>query len=78
MILVKDTDIAKKYRDRRTVNITIDELPKRPRFYFNNEKDMVKFVKKVDPEQAKEINQKIANNYHMYASWYTEEENIDE
>ena len=37
-----------------------------------------KFVKKVDPEQAKEINQKIANNYHMYASWYTEEENIDE
>ena len=37
-----------------------------------------KFVKKVDPEQAKEITQKIANNYHMYASWYTEEENIDE
>ena len=25
-----------------------------------------KFVKKVDPEQAKEINQKIAKNYHMY------------
>lgn len=34
-----------------------------------------KFVKKVDPQQAKEINQKIANNYHMYASWYKEEEN---
>lgn len=32
-----------------------------------------KFVKKVDPKQAKEINQKIANNYHMYASWYKEE-----
>lgn len=32
-----------------------------------------KFVKKVAPEQAKEINQKIANNYHMYASWYTNE-----
>jgi carbonic anhydrase/acetyltransferase-like protein (isoleucine patch superfamily) len=31
-----------------------------------------KFVKKVDPEQAKEINQKIANNYKMYASWYAE------
>ena len=31
-----------------------------------------KFVKKVEPEQAKEINQKIANNYHMYASWYKE------
>ncbi|MDR3260255.1 MAG: gamma carbonic anhydrase family protein [Tannerella sp.] len=29
-----------------------------------------KFVKKVAPEQAKEINQKIARNYHMYASWY--------
>jgi carbonic anhydrase/acetyltransferase-like protein (isoleucine patch superfamily) len=31
-----------------------------------------KFVKKVNPEQAKEINQKIAHNYHMYASWYEE------
>ncbi|MDR1341129.1 MAG: gamma carbonic anhydrase family protein [Prevotellaceae bacterium] len=29
-----------------------------------------KFVKKVDTEQSKEINQKIARNYHMYASWY--------
>ena len=29
-----------------------------------------KFVKSVDPEQSKEINQKIARNYHMYASWY--------
>ena len=32
-----------------------------------------KFVKKVDPEQSKEINQKIARNYHMYASWYKTE-----
>ena len=32
-----------------------------------------KFVKKVDPEQAKEINQKIAKNYHMYSSCYKEE-----
>ena len=32
-----------------------------------------KFIKKVDPEQAKEMNQKIANNYLMYASWYKEE-----
>ena len=32
-----------------------------------------KFVKKVDPEQSKEINQKIANNYHMYASWFKDE-----
>ncbi|MDL2255983.1 gamma carbonic anhydrase family protein [Parabacteroides sp. OttesenSCG-928-K15] len=31
-----------------------------------------KFVKKVDPEQSKEINQKIAKNYHMYSSWYKE------
>jgi len=29
-----------------------------------------KFVKKIDPEQAKEINQKIARNYLMYAGWY--------
>lgn len=32
-----------------------------------------KFVKKVDPEQAKEINQKIAKNYLMYSSWYKED-----
>jgi carbonic anhydrase/acetyltransferase-like protein (isoleucine patch superfamily) len=29
-----------------------------------------KFVKKVDPKQSKEINQRIARNYHLYASWY--------
>lgn len=33
-----------------------------------------KFIKKVDPEQSKELNQKIANNYAMYASWYSENE----
>lgn len=33
-----------------------------------------KFVKKVDPEQAKEINQKIAHNYTEYASWFMDEE----
>ncbi len=32
-----------------------------------------KFVKKVAPEQAQEINQKIAHNYSMYASWYTDD-----
>src|SRR5574344_769071 len=32
-----------------------------------------KFVKKVDPTQSKEMNQKIANNYHMYAAGYKEE-----
>ena len=31
-----------------------------------------RFVKKVDPEQSRELNQKIANNYGMYASWYKE------
>ena len=30
------------------------------------------FNKKVDPEQAKELNQKIAHNYLMYSSWYKE------
>ena len=32
-----------------------------------------KFVKKVDPEQAKEMNQKIAKNYLMYSGWFKEE-----
>lgn len=31
-----------------------------------------KFIKKVDPQQSKELNQKIANNYLMYAGWYKE------
>lgn len=34
-----------------------------------------KFVKKVDPEQAKEMNQKIARNYLMYSGWFKEEDN---
>jgi carbonic anhydrase/acetyltransferase-like protein (isoleucine patch superfamily) len=29
-----------------------------------------KFVKKMDIEQSKEINQKIAKNYLMYSDWY--------
>ncbi|MDR0831269.1 MAG: gamma carbonic anhydrase family protein, partial [Prevotellaceae bacterium] len=33
-----------------------------------------KFVKKVAPEQASEINQKIAHNYEFYASWFKETE----
>ena len=33
-----------------------------------------KFIKKVDPEQAKELNQKIAANYLMYSRWYTSAE----
>ncbi len=30
-----------------------------------------KFIKMVDPSQAKEINQKIAHNYLQYSRWYT-------
>lgn len=33
-----------------------------------------KFVKKADPEQTTNINKRIADNYNMYASWYTEKE----
>ena len=33
-----------------------------------------KFIKKVDPEQSKELNQKIARNYLMYSGWYEEKE----
>jgi carbonic anhydrase/acetyltransferase-like protein (isoleucine patch superfamily) len=29
-----------------------------------------RFVKKLDPKQAREINQKIATNYLLYADWY--------
>lgn len=32
-----------------------------------------KFVKKVDPEQSAEMNQKIAKNYLMYSGWFKEE-----
>ena len=30
-----------------------------------------KYIKKVDPEQSREINQKIAHNYLLYSRWYT-------
>lgn len=33
-----------------------------------------KFVKKVDVEQSKEMNQKIAKNYLMYSGWFKEED----
>lgn len=29
-----------------------------------------KFIKRVEPEQARELNERIARNYLMYASWY--------
>ncbi|MFV0472287.1 MAG: gamma carbonic anhydrase family protein [Paludibacteraceae bacterium] len=32
-----------------------------------------KFVKNVAPDQANEINRKIAHNYAMYAGWYNKE-----
>ena len=35
-----------------------------------------KFVKKVNPEQSRELNQRIARQYLMYASWYKEEESL--
>lgn len=33
-----------------------------------------KFIKMVDPQQSKEINQKIAHNYLMYSRWYSKED----
>lgn len=33
-----------------------------------------KYIKDVDPAQAEEMNVRIARDYHMYASWYREEE----
>ena len=32
-----------------------------------------KFIKKIPVEQSRELNQKIANGYLMYASWYKED-----
>lgn len=34
-----------------------------------------KFIKMVEPEKAKEMNEKIARNYLMYSKWYDEDEN---
>lgn len=34
-----------------------------------------KFIKKVDPAQAAEMNVKIARNYLAYSKWYTDPEN---
>ena len=34
-----------------------------------------KFIKKVSPEQSKALNERIANNYQMYASWFDKEQN---
>ena len=34
-----------------------------------------KFVKMVEPEKAKEMNEKIARNYLMYSKWYPEDRN---
>lgn len=33
-----------------------------------------RFIKKVAPKQSQELNQKIANGYLMYASWFKEED----
>lgn len=33
-----------------------------------------KFIKKVEPQQAKELNQGIASHYIMYAGWYKDEQ----
>ncbi|MDE6753880.1 MAG: gamma carbonic anhydrase family protein [Muribaculaceae bacterium] len=32
-----------------------------------------KFIKMVEPEKAKEMNEKIARNYLMYSTWYGEQ-----
>ncbi|MBD5273335.1 MAG: gamma carbonic anhydrase family protein [Bacteroides sp.] len=36
-----------------------------------------KFIKMVEPEKAKEMNEKIARNYLMYSKWYTEGEEAE-
>jgi len=36
-----------------------------------------KFIKMVDPETSRELNQKIARNYLMYSRWYTDPEGAE-
>ncbi|MDE6152924.1 MAG: gamma carbonic anhydrase family protein [Muribaculaceae bacterium] len=36
-----------------------------------------KFIKMVEPEKAREMNQKIARNYLMYSKWYDETDTPD-
>lgn len=48
MILVKDSDLTKRQRNIRTINVVIDEPPERPHYVFRSEKDMVKFTKKIE------------------------------
>lgn len=36
-----------------------------------------KFIKMVEPEKAKEMNEKIARNYLMYSKWYEEDPGVD-
>ncbi|HZK04040.1 MAG TPA: gamma carbonic anhydrase family protein [Bacteroidaceae bacterium] len=33
-----------------------------------------KFIKRVDPEQSKELNQRIARDYQIYSEWYNKKE----
>lgn len=37
-----------------------------------------KFIKKVDPEQARELNKGIAQHYIMYADWYRDAKDLPE
>lgn len=37
-----------------------------------------KFVKMMEPEKSRELNQKIAHNYLFYSKWYTDPENAPE
>lgn len=37
-----------------------------------------KFIKQVDTKQSKELNERIAHNYSMYAGWFQEEEKGEE
>lgn len=36
-----------------------------------------KFIKMVEPEKAKEMNEKIARNYLMYSKWYDEDASVE-
>lgn len=48
MILYGQNNKPKRERSSRHLNISIDELPERPKYLFNSNRDRVKFIKMVE------------------------------
>lgn len=69
MILCKPSD-SKRKRAIKTINVDIEEYPQRPRYDFKSERDMVKFIKRVETiirssQEYKEYIKFLKNNMDM-------------